>query len=639
MDYGTIGFVRMGAAAPRVVLADPVANAKHILDAYQALADEGCSVALMPELALTGYSCEDLLCGANLIQSTEDTLVELANRTGACALVVGAPCRLPDSRLLNCAYVCANGKIWGAVPKSLLPNSGEFYDRRWFASGEGICTKVSAGGDSYWVDRRQLFQVGDIRIGIEVCEDLWAPHPTGVEHALAGAIVLLNPSASNELVGKAQYRRDLVRMQSAKCIAGYLYASAGLWESTKDLVFGGHLVACENGQLLVESKRLERFGMPIIVDFDCQKLEYQRTVNSGFQTARRTEPYRTITIGTPKPLTALRRLIDPHPFVPKSDPDFSDHAAEVLRIQTMGLLRRVLSTDCRKLLVGLSGGLDSTLALLVCHEVELELGEDNVEVLPITMPGPGTSEHTLQIVAELSRAMGLRLRSIPISKIVAQRLNELDHSGEHDTAFENVQARERTQILFDLANQEHGLVVGTGDMSELALGWCTFNADHMSSYNVNAGVPKTLVSSLIRWYAEARADSGLRTQLHRVLDIPISPELLPSKDGNIAQRTEEILGPYELHDFFLFQYLRAGGSVIRMYELAKIAFMDKYSAEYIRTCLRIFLERFYAQQFKRTTLPPGPKVGTVSLSPRGDWRMPDEGSVRSLLETIDAMDK
>ena len=639
MDFGTIGFVRTGTAAPEVVLADPVANAERIFEAYQALADEGCSIALMPELALTGYSCEDLFLGSDLIQSTEESLAALATRTGPCALVVGAPCRLPDSRLLNCAYVCANGKVWGAVPKSELPNSGEFYDRRWFTSGEDVCIEVSTGVDGYWVDRRQLFQIGDTRFGIEICEDLWSPRPTGVGHALAGATVLLNPSASNELVGKAEYRRDLVRTQSAKCIAGYLYASAGIWESTKDLVFGGHLIACENGRLLEESKRLERFSTSLIVDFDCQKLEYQRSINSGFRAARRTESYRTVAIGPPRPLTSLQRLINPHPFVPQSDPDSSVHASEVLRIQTMGLLRRVLSTDCRKLLVGLSGGLDSALALLVCHEVVSELGKDAVELLPITMPGPGTSDHTLDVVAGLGGAMGLKLRSIPITKSVKQHLNELDHSGKHDTAFENAQARERTQILFDLANQEHGLVVGTGDMSELALGWCTFNADHMSSYNVNVGVPKTLVSSLIRWYAEVRADSGLRTQLHRVLDTPISPELLPSDNGAIAQRTEEILGPYELHDFFLFQYLRAGGSVVRMYELAKIAFIDKYSSEYIQTCLKVFLERFYAYQFKRTTLPPGPKVGTVSLSPRGDWRMPDEGSVQSLLEMIDAMDK
>ena len=628
----------MGACSPPVALANPAENATRIQSLYEQLSAKGCSVVLTPELSLTGYSCEDLFYGSELLEESERCLFELARQTKRVALVVGAPLRITDGRLLNCAFVCVQGNIQGAVPKSELPNTGEFHDRRWFAPGAEVSTNLPAPQGSFPVGRNLLFEIGPARFGIEICEDLWAPISPGVEHAVAGANVLLNLSASNEIVGKSDYRRDLVRMQSGKCIAGYLYAGASIWESTKDVVYGGHSIAAENGVVLGESAVLERLPESLIAEFDVAKLEHQRGLNSNFLSAPRNNKHRTVPLGTGSPLPSLRRKIQAHPFVPDSETDLDARASVVLRIQTMGLLRRFCATGCRRLVVGISGGLDSALALLACHEVMSELGSDAVEILPIWMPGPGTSSQTSTRVDALVRALGLELRTIPISRAVERHLADIGHEGALDLTFENAQARERTQVLFDVANQENGLVVGSSDMSELALGWCTYSGDHMSAYAVNAGIPKTLVAAMVRWYAYRRADARLQAQLEDVLKAPMSPELLPGADGSISQRTEDILGPFELHDFFLHELLRCGSSVRRIYHLARQAFENRYSGQFIRECLKTFVSRFHSQQFKRTTLPAGPKVGTVSLSPRGDWRMPDETDPNKLLETIDELD-
>jgi NAD+ synthase (glutamine-hydrolysing) len=449
---------------------------------------------------------------------------------------------------------------------------------------------------------------------------------------------LLNLSASNELIAKANYRRDLVRMASAKNICAYIYAGAGPLESTKDVVFGGHCLAFENGLQLAESERFELQAHNLMVTVDTARLRHDRAQNTSFAQAPRHAPYRVQTC--PSPVTALPRLersFPKHPFVPDDEHEFDARAAEILAIQSTGLARRMLSASSQRLVIGLSGGLDSTLAFLVCLDAldKLRLKPDNLHA--ITMPGPGTTGRTLRNATRLSAAAGVSLTEIPIHDAVEQHLDALQHGGEHDVVFENAQARERTQILFDHANQCGGLVVGTGDLSELALGWCTFNADHMASYNVNASVPKTMMRYLVRWYASHRSTTELAAVLRDVLETPITPELIPPQDGEISQHTEAIIGPYELHDFFLYHFLRSGASPARLFHLGCISFAGDYSADEVKHWLRQFLTRFFTQQFKRTTLPPGPKVGTVSLSPRGDWRMPDEASVEQLLADLDRL--
>ncbi|HSG90132.1 MAG TPA: NAD(+) synthase [Pseudomonadales bacterium] len=628
-DYRKLGFVRCAAVAPPLALADPKANAEVLVTAARAAEEAGAAIVLFPELCITGFTCEDLFFSRALLDASDAALQRIARASTEidAALVVGAPLRLADGRLLNCALVVAEGRIQGAVPKQHLPNYGEFYDQRWFASGRGIdLVHEDAVLGAFRVCAEQLFETDGVRWAIEVCEDLWAPQPPGAAHALAGARLVLNPSASNELVAKADYRRDLVRMTSAQRICGYLYASAGPLESTKDLVFGGHLLAAENGTTLGEAERFRFDGARLLVDFDLAHLDHDRMQNATFRGAPRPAPYGVTRAGSGRALGTLARRVDPHPFVPDDEAVFDARAREILAIQATGLQRRMRAARTESLVIGLSGGLDSTLAFLVCLDAMAAAQEPLTALHAITMPGPGTGERTLAAARGLALAASVDLREVPIHAAVAQHLADLGHDGkDHDITFENTQARERTQLLFDFANKLGGLVVGTGDLSELALGWCTYNGDQMSSYNVNVSVPKTMIAYLVRWYARHRASPALAAVLEEVLRIPISPELVPGAEaGGVAQHTETIIGPYELHDFFLYHYVRGGEAPTRVRALAGLAFADRYDGETIDRWLTLFLQRFHSQQFKRTALPPGPKVGTVSLSPRGDWRMPDE---------------
>ncbi|MEQ9004772.1 MAG: NAD(+) synthase, partial [Pseudomonadales bacterium] len=601
VDFTELGYVRVAAVAPELSLADPEANAERIAAHLRTLARDHVSLALFPELCLTGYSCEDLFFNDDLHRGVRRALAALAAASRNLVCVVGAPWRSGDGRLLNCAVVLADGAVRGMVPKTAHPNSGEFYERRWFVSGAGVDEAVDDPElGSFRLCREQLFEVGPMQVGIEICEDVWAPEPPGIRHCLAGADVILNLSASNELVAKAAYRRDLVRMTSARGLCGYLYASSGPTESTKDVVFGGHLLAAENGVLLAESERFSLAGETLVTEFDLQHLRHDRAQNTTFGNAPRPAPYRRVDVlSGAAPLAGLVRNIEAHPFVPDDEAQVDARAAEILAIQATGLARRMLAAGTDVLVLGLSGGLDSTLALLVCLDALARRGLSPDHVQALTLPGPGTSEHTRETAYQLARAAGITLKEISISDAVAGHLADLGHVAEDDVVFENAQARERTQILFNHANQQGGIVVGTGDLSELALGWCTFNADHMASYNVNASVPKTMIRYLVRWYARHRASESLAAVLERVHATPISPELIRPAEGAIAQHTEAIIGPYALHDFFLHQLMRHGAGVRKIFHLAVLAFAVEYGEEEVGRWLGVFLRRFYSQQFKR----------------------------------------
>ena len=643
MNYAELGFIRVAAVAPEVAIADPEQNAQAIVGHIAELEEAGVQLAVFPELCVTGYTCEDLFFSQDLHRKSRAQLELIAASCHTLTAVVGVPWLLDDGRLLNCAAVLANGEIRGMVPKSAHPNYGEFYDRRWFVPGDDIHQTLINGA---LIARDQLFTItnltgratGNVSFGIEICEDLWAPEPPGIRHCLAGAEIIVNLSASNELIGKTEYRRDLVHMASARGICGYLYASCGPLESTKDLVFGGHLLIAENGVTIAEGERFSLAAQTLVTELDLTKLRHDRMQNTTFTNAKRPVDYARATInGSGEPLAQLQRTIDAQPFVPTDEAHLNARATEILHIQATGLARRMLAAGSSTLTIGLSGGLDSTLAFLVCLDTAAKLQYPTTAIAAITMPGPGTSEHTRTSAHELCSATGVPLQEIPINAAIAQHLKDLGHEDETDVVFENAQARERTQILFNYANKVGGIVVGTGDLSELALGWCTYNADHMASYNVNASVPKTMVAYLVRWYAQHRAQDALASVLERVLNTPISPELLAPKDGAISQETEAIIGPYELHDFFLYHFVRTGAGMTKIFELGKLAFAGKYEPAELQRWMKVFFGRFFSQQFKRTTLPPGPKVGTVSLSPRGDWRMPDEASAAALLADIDEL--
>ena len=521
----------------------------------------------------------------------------------------------------------------------MQPNYGEFYDQRWFVSGQGINeTEVTEDLGSFQIRRDQLFNVGGHLVGIEICEDLWAPINPGSLAALAGAQVILNLSASNELISKVDYRRELVRMTSAKNLCGYVYASAGANESSKDLVFGGHRMIAEAGQLIADSKRFSLQAATLIAEIDTQWLQHDRAQNTTFAQAERPSAYRIVTCSsTLQTLPDLQRKYPRQPFVPADEHELEARAAELMQIQATGLARRFQAARSTTLVIGLSGGLDSTLAFLVALDALRKLNLDSTHLHAITMPGPGTSAGTYSNAQDLATTVGAEFLEIPIHTAVEQHLSDLRHEGDLDVVFENAQARERTQILFNYANKVGGIVVGTGDLSELALGWCTFNADHMANYNVNASVPKTLIAYLVRWYANHRASAQpqLAAVLTRVLDTPISPELIPPQGDEISQLTESLVGPYELHDYFLFHFLRHGSRPRKIFDLAQRSFAGIYTDTEITHWLKQFFLRFMSQQFKRSTLPPGPKVGSVSLSPRGDWRMPDEATANAWIDEID----
>ena len=633
-DFSDLGFVKVALAAPPVVIADPALNVRAILDAY-ARAPRDAAIVLQPELGITGYTCEDLFATADLRDAAHSALMKVGGRDRRARF--GGRRALVASRWTHreLCFRVSRGRILGAVPKIAQPNYEEFYEKRWFASGAGICIDVDDALGGFPLRTDLVFKLGNTAFGVEICEDLWAPNPPSADLALSGAEIVLNLSASTELVAKADYRRDLVRTQSARIIAGYVYAGAGPSESTKDVVFGGHLIVAENGWLLGESTRFDLGGSSLTVEIDTQRIRHARVQNTTFAQSRRPSPPTVVDAGNPPSLRTLARTHPRQPFVPADETELTARAREILAIQATGLARRLRAAKAERLVIGLSGGLDSSLAYLVCLDVLRILDLPPSALCALTMPGPGTTAHTLASARGLARTTDVELREIPIEAAVDQHLADIAHPGDADVTFENVQARERTQILFDTANLMGGIVIGTGDLSELALGWCTFNADQMASYNVNAGVPKTLIAYLVRWYARHRANEGLRAVLERVLETPITPELIPSEDGEIGQQTEAIIGPYELHDFFLYHFLRNGAGAMKIFVLACRAFDGVHAPADIKHWQRVFFQRFFAQQFKRTTLPPGPKVGTVSLSPRGDWRMPDEASAGALLAAID----
>ena len=640
-DFTRFGYYRVVAVSPPVKIADPMANAHIIWQEVEEADKTGASIVLFPELGLTGYTAEDLFASEDLLLHTKKAILELTKQSAQSdvTIVVGAPYRTFNGRLYNVAFVISRGKILGAIPKIHLPNYSEFYERRWFVPGDKVEMDIQDPIlGSFHLGSKQLFCLGEMVFGVEICEDLWAPLPPSTALALAGANVILNLSASNELVGKSEYRRALVEQQSNRLLTGYVYASSGPTESTKDLVFGGHLMIFENGTKLSEGERFKLQGEKITADIDVQKILHERQKNMTFSnqdSIERSFLFHTISEG--RALPKLERTYSKTPFVPSSAAELNLRAQEIITIQATGLARRLLSAKSKTMIIGVSGGLDSTLALLVAKEAADLLNWDYSQIIGITMPGFGTTKGTKSSALTLMKNLQITTKEISIVDAVTQHFKDIGQDpNKYDITYENSQARERTQILFDLANKEGGIVIGTGDLSELCLGWCTYNGDHMAMYSVNSSIPKTLVKHLVEWIASKSEDIELKTVLQKILVTEISPELIPPNiNGTIDQITEDIIGPYRLHDFFIYHYLRNGFTIEKIFSLATQSFVDEYTPSIIKKWLRAFIQRYYQQQFKRTTLPPGPKVGSVSVSPRGDLRMPDEASFEFLLTMID----
>jgi NAD+ synthase (glutamine-hydrolysing) len=652
MPTAPFGFLRTGAGCPPVRVADPERNADAILASIERAADAGVQVLVLPELAVTGYTCGDLFFSLHtLVGGAERALARVLRESAGrpMLVVVGLPVLL-GGKLFNAAAVMQSGALLGVVPKSYLPGYKEYYEERWFSSSRELsAASLSLAGAEVPFGTDLLFQLPaepGVAVAVEICEDLWAPIPPSCHHAIAGATVLLNPSAGNDLVAKAEYRRQLVAQQSARTLSAYAYANAGVHESTTDLVFGGQLLVAENGVLLAEGERFRREGELVWADVDVERLHVERVRQTSFADAvhEGTRPYRVVPLDAIPAAAgrALARPLEPHPFVPKDPARVDENCREVFSIQTAGLARRVEHTGTRRLVLGLSGGLDSTLALLVCARTLDLLGRPRADTLAVTMPGFGTTPRTLDSARRLAAGWAAELREIDIRDACERHIRDigLDPADRASITFQNLQARERTQVLMDLANKEGGIVVGTGDLSELALGFSTFAGDQIAMYNVNASVPKTLVRRLVAWVAEHNASEGERAVLEAVLDTPVSPELLPpSGNEECAQPTEDLIGPYELHDFFLFCLVRLGAGPRKILYLACHAFAGRYDRATLRRWLRVFLERFFAQQFKRSVMPDGPKVGSVSLSPRGDWRMPSDATPAAWLRELDEPDE
>ena len=623
------GFVKVAAAVPAVRVADVTYNVQEI-EKLIALADgEGVELLCFPELSLTGYTCQDLFQEQLLITKSEEGLLRLLDFTRQLDIVcvVGLPVQA-GGLLLNCAAVIQSGTLLGVVPKTYLPNYGEFYEKRWFASSQDLnTTNIYLAGTPITLSAEpKLFQMGDVKFGVEICEDVWAPIPPSNNLTMAGADIIVNLSASDELIGKHRYLRSLIAQQSARTMSGYVYASSGFGESTQDVVYGGNAMIFENGRLLVEGDRFSFQPQLKSAQIDVERLRTERYANSTFINAQRGAHAVHIAAKTPIGKSfELTRPVNPHPFIP-SDEEMSETCEEILNIQTAGLAKRLMHTNCQHVVLGISGGLDSTLALLVCVRTFDKLGLDRKGIIGVTMPGFGTSDRTHDNAASLMQSLGISQMEISIAKAVTQHFEDIGHDASiHDATYENSQARERTQILMDLANKCNALVVGTGDLSELALGWATYNGDHMSMYGVNGGVPKTLIQYLVRYNAQLPQFAAVHDTLIDIVDTPISPELTPADEqGNIQQKTEDLVGPYELHDFFLYYMLRFGFRPAKIYMLAQHAFESAYDNETIKKWLTTFCRRFFSQQFKRSCLPDGPKVGSISLSPRGDWRMPSD---------------
>ena len=631
------GLIRVAAAMPRVHVADPAANAREILDLCGKLAEQAPSVVVFPELSVTGYTCADLFGQNRLLADAEAAVAEIVAASAKLEpmIVFGAPVR-HAGRLFNCAVAVRGGRILGIVPKTYLAGNNEFYEPRWFASARvlspaGVRIRY-AGQEDILLGTRQLFRIGDATAAIEICQDLWVPIPPSSQAALAGAQLLINLSASNDYLFKHEYRKSLVSATASRLYATYVYCSCAEGESTTDLVWAGASLICENGSFLAESERFARGSRFILADVDIQRLETLRAKEHSFGFEGPVPAFCVQDAGEAAPTdfeASLLRRIEPHPFVPQGDPEaLGVRCREILAAQVAGLVTRLEHIHCQKAVIGVSGGLDSTLALLVTALAFDTLGIPRENIIGVTMPGFGTTHRTHDNSVDLMRELGTTAREISIVPAVRQHFADIGQDeNNHDLTYENCQARERTQLLMDIAGKEGGIVVGTGDLSELALGWCTYNGDHMSMYGVNGSVPKTLVRTLVRWAADNKFDTAgdIHKTLLDIVDTPISPELLPAdKDGKIAQKTEDTVGPYELHDFFLYHFFRSGADPDKLLFLARKAFAGVYDDATLRKWLETFLKRFFRQQFKRSCLPDGPKVGSVSLSPRGDWRMPSD---------------
>ncbi|KKU50921.1 MAG: NAD synthetase [Parcubacteria group bacterium GW2011_GWA2_47_10] len=638
------GYARVAAIVPRLRVGDPAYNAGEILAWLRKADREGVAVAVFPEMSLPGYTVADLYFQKLLERSIEGNLLKLvaASRTILSVFLVGLPLHA-EGKIFNVAAVIGQGKLYGFVPKTHIPNYKEFYEKRWFSSSRDLAAKeVTIGGRVVPIGTDLLFRVPSIKdlvLGVEICEDVWAPLPPSSFQVLCGATVIANLSASNELVGKAEYRRTLIVQQSARGASGYVYASSGVHESTTDVVFGGHAMIAENGGLLAESRRFERNGEMIISDIDLEHITGDRERITTFGTSIHEsykKDFRFIDVDV-KPTAASRlyRAVEQFPFVPHNAEERDMRAAEIFSIQVAGLAKRLEFGQISDMVIGLSGGLDSTLAILVGVKTAEALGLPKKRIHAFSMPGFGTTGRTRGNAQKLAEALGVSFEEIDITKGVTQQFKDIRHDGKtDDVVYENAQARYRTMTLMQKANQLHGVVLGTGDLSEIALGWNTYTGDHIAHYNVNCSVPKTLVSYLVKWVAETQVGEKEKKILFDIIATPISPELKKTRKGTVTQKTEEIIGPYELHDFFLYHFVRWGSSPKKILKLAELAWGKKYSKEELKKCLGVFITRFFNSQWKRSVATDGPKVGSVSLSPRGDWRMPSDGDMKLWLEDL-----
>ena len=652
------GLIKVAAAIPAVKVADTKFNLVETEKQIAIAEGKGVEIIVFPELSLTGYTCQDLFQQQLLLDDAEQAVLSLLDFTRQLDIIaiVGAPVAV-GPLLLNCALVIQQGKLLGIVSKTFLPNYSEFYEKRWFASSQDLRPqRIHFAGHRILVTpEMQIFRTSQgAKFAIEICEDVWAPTPPSNHLALAGAEIIFNLSTSDELIGKHAYLKSLIAQQSARTISGYVYSSSGFGESTQDVVYGGNALIFENGSLIEQSERFQLDPQLVISEIDVERLRGERRTNSTFVNAQRPVAAGLagitgqigelgIRVDCLLPLNLMReftltRHFDQHPFIPKTE-NMQDACDEIFNIQVSGLAKRLVHTNCKTAIIGISGGLDSTLALLVVTKTFDKLGLDRKGIVGVTMPGFGTTDRTYKNAMTLMENLGVTIREIDITASVLQHFKDIGHNASvHDATYENAQARERTQILMDLSNQLGGLVIGTGDLSELALGWCTYNGDHMSMYAVNASVPKTLIQYLVSYAAETAEDETVRQTLNDIVETPISPELKPADDkGDIAQKTEDLVGPYELHDFFLYYVLRCGFRPSKIYWMAQNAFRGVYADGVILHWMRLFFRRFFSQQFKRSCLPDGPKVGSVSLSPRGDWRMPSDAMSTNWLDELEEL--
>ena len=639
-----LGFIRVGAIVNKLALANPLKNAEVIINEIKKAETLGVSIVTTPELSFTGYTCGDMFLQEQLLDDSIKALEQVLNETKDIDItsILGMPLR-HDNQLFNCAVVITKGKILGVIPKTYIPNHQEFYEARWFSSSKELITEeIEILGQLVPITTNILFQdktLKEATFGIEICEDLWTVNPPSNNHALAGATMIFNLSSSNELIGKQEYRKSLVSSQSARTISAYIYASSGVMESTSDILFGGASMIYENGSILAENKRFELESNIITADIDVLKLANDRIKNRSFMKNTNLEEYKVIKLDIKDNIKELNREYKEYPFVPSNELERNKRCEEIIEIQSTALARRLIQVGNPKCVIGMSGGLDSTLAFLVIVKAYEKLKRNPKDIIGITMPGFGTTDRTYQNSIDLVKEYGGTLKEISIKDAALLHMKDIGlPETDRSITYENIQARERTQILMDVANMENGLVIGTGDLSELALGWCTYNGDHMSMYAVNTSIPKTLVRYLVAWIKDT-TDGKKKKVLQDILDTPITPELLPPDEaGNILQKTESSIGPYVLHDFYLYHFLRYGATPKKIYTLAKHTFKNSFSKEEIKKWLKVFIRRFFTQQFKRNCIPDGVKVGSISLSPRGDLRMPSDASMEAWLKELDQID-